>query len=477
MPRLSLWRPNHSNDYKFFDRRMSEMFTIGGTDINIHKYLGPLEQGPSTDATKPDYLNQSEKNIQDLLFLENRDRKYDTSVYTMRGIYRINDNDFDLSQFGLFLTSDTLFMLFHTNDMVEILGRKIIVGDVIELPHLMDYYPLNEDLPAALKRYYVVQDATRAAEGFSPTWWSHIWRIKVQPLVDSQEYKDILNNIPASDTSANSGTLGDLLSTFGTYLNINDAVIAQAESNVPLSGYDVSSIYVESFRDDGSPGPGNIMDASDVINDASDALDDASATIITPTDTVHGYLTGSGLAPNGIPVNTGIAFPFTPNTGEYFLRLDYTPNRLFRFDGKRWVKIEDAVRTSLTPGSNNHTQRSGFVNNANTTVLNSIATDIIRCYAPYYPPANSATLSFSISSMSVITTVPYVSTHTVAATLNGFALTNTMANISGNIGFSITSDITIMPNDMLEYGIYTTAVNERQSLSNALRLLNIQADN
>ena len=46
MPRLSLWRDGkHTNDYKFFDRRISEMFTVGGTGILIHKYLGPTEQG------------------------------------------------------------------------------------------------------------------------------------------------------------------------------------------------------------------------------------------------------------------------------------------------------------------------------------------------------------------------------------------------------------------------------------------------
>ena len=52
MPRLSLWRPEKGNDYKFFDQRMSEMFTIGGTDIYVHKYLGPIDQ-PNISATEP----------------------------------------------------------------------------------------------------------------------------------------------------------------------------------------------------------------------------------------------------------------------------------------------------------------------------------------------------------------------------------------------------------------------------------------
>ena len=157
MPRLSLWRENHSNDFKFFDRNISEQFTVGGTGVLVHKYLGTKDNIKLQDATQPHYANQSEQNIQDLLFLENRDRKYDTSIYSMRGIYQVSDSDFDLTQFGLFLQTGTLFMTFHINDMVANMGRRIMSGDVIELLHLKDYDALN-DLPVALKRFFIVGD-------------------------------------------------------------------------------------------------------------------------------------------------------------------------------------------------------------------------------------------------------------------------------------------------------------------------------
>jgi len=86
-----------------------------------------------------------------------------------------------------------------------------------------------------------------------------------------------------------------------------------------------------------------------------------------------GYLTGSydenGIlqAPNGLPVTPGVTFPPTPVVGDYALRLDYFPNRLFRYNGSTWVKIEDGVRTNLTNGIENNTLRSGFVNNTYTT--------------------------------------------------------------------------------------------------------------
>jgi hypothetical protein len=473
MPRLSLWRENHGNDYKFFDRRMSEMFTIGGTDLNVHKYLGPIDQGTSTDATQPTYLNQSEKNIQDLLFLENRDRKYDSDVYQMRGIYRVNDNDFDLSQFGLFLTSDTLFIVLHLNDMVETLGRKIIVGDVIELPHLKDFYPLDpaDAVPAALKRYYVVQDATRAAEGFAPTWYGHLWRIKVQPLVDSQEYKDILNNITASENT--DSTLGDLLSTFDNYQNVTEKIIQQAEADVPESGYDTTSIWVEPVTEDGRPGHVSTVDASDSDGspDASDSdgSPDASDASTTPSLKVSGYLTGDALPPNGYAVQTGLSFPGSSQPGSYFLRLDYLPNRLFRFDGKRWTKVEDDVRTSLTPGSTNETQRSSFVNNAEKYMSGRIGYDAIRAAEPYVVPGNTITTSFSITSKLIETSVTYTSTNGVRTTLNGFKINNTMSNSSGNTAITITSNVAIVNNDLVEYAIFENTDPERVSLSQALK--------
>ena len=124
MPRLSLYKPQKSSDFRFIDRNAWEMFQVGGTDVFVHRYLGP-EGATSTDRatpTQPFYANPSETQIQDLLFLENRDRKYDPDVYVLRGVYNVQDIDFNLSQFGLFLQNDTIFVTFHINDTVEKLG-------------------------------------------------------------------------------------------------------------------------------------------------------------------------------------------------------------------------------------------------------------------------------------------------------------------------------------------------------------------
>lgn len=432
MPRLSMWRDNHTNDYKFFDKRISEEFTVGGTGILLHKYLGPLAQANAytlssnvsantnvlsfanvstfevgqavsginiaantrivsanlsantinistyttstissgtpvsiywTDATQPNYTSPNPLNIQDLLFLENRDRKYDTSVYVMRGIYTVSDNDWDLSQFGLMLSSDTIVMTFHLNDTVAMIGRKLMSGDVIELQHKKDYYPLNADIPAVLKRFYVIQDVTFAAEGFSQTWWPHLIRIKATPLVNAQEYKDILNNISAGDS--NDTPIGQIMTNFAKLNEINDAIIRQAEIDVPKSGTDIDPLYNLPVNPDGTPGDptGQLANTNNLYVDSTV---DYATLPTTPDSEIPAYLAGDGTAPDGWPVTAGTSFPTNPSIGDYALRTDYVPNRLFRYNGGRWIKMEDSVRTDLTPGPQNQTQRSIFVNDQTT---------------------------------------------------------------------------------------------------------------
>ena len=364
MPRLSLYRPNKTADYEFLDKVIYEQFSIGGTDINIHKYLGANNPSDAdATATTPQYDAVKETNIQDLLFLENRDRKYDTDVYTIRAVYNVADTDFNLSQFGLFLQNDTLFMTIHINSSVKTLGRKILSGDVIEFPHLKDEYALN-DYSVALKRYYVVEDVNRAAEGFSQTWYHHLYRVKLKQIYDGQEFKEILD-LPAGDDADN--TLRDVLSTFETEMNINNAIIQQAEADAAKSGYDTSNLYTLQVDNTGTPqlvtADINTLDAS-----AQEVLVDKIAQ--TPArEGYQGYLIGDNIAPNGEAFGSGISFPTTNYAGDYFLRTDMLPNRLFRYDGSRWVKMEDGVRMTLTNTDTRSTLKTSFVNNTTTSTI------------------------------------------------------------------------------------------------------------
>lgn len=548
MPKLSLYSPTKLNDYKYFDRQISEMFTVGGTDLYIHKYLGPVAGQPSNDYTQPEYANLSPTNIQDLLFMENRDRVYDPNIYRLRGHYNVQNLDFDLSQFGLFLNNDIIFITVHYNDMIDIVGRKLMVGDVLELPHLLDYNPLNETIPVALKRFYQITDANYASEGFSQTWYPHLWRIKCEPLVDSQEFSNILKEpinqdnylgdwdknkiyppgyvisygdknyislieVPAGKAPPDPAyweldpnqNLKDILSTYNKNIAINDAALQEAKRIVPKAGYNANDLYVvptygvfetnDSLSDKdnqpappiniitGSSGAPTIVTGTVVLmrnpkyknpstgirvskealksiwdmtadTDLTDKLEkfvQASLEIIEQkpeltksgsgsvettklltvqslgiitgpygtadntyatadqdptqpgfTDTITpemdfradcdprfqyiarysprsfgysaGYMTGDGTAPDGYPVGAGISFPLNPQVGDYFLRIDYLPQLLFRWDGRLWIRISSNVRTETGFTLNDQSQLSGFINNEGQIYLQQTET-------------------------------------------------------------------------------------------------------
>jgi hypothetical protein len=363
MPRISLYRPEKSKDYDFMDNIIYEQFTVGGTDVLIHKYLGPkITDSEKASAEQPVYDAVKETNIQDLLFLENRDRKYESDIYTLRGHYNLQDTDFDLSQFGLFLQNDTIFLTVHINSSVKTIGRKLMSGDVLELPHMKDEYAAN-DYNIALKRFYVIEDVTRAAEGFSQTWYPHLYRLKCKQIMDSQEYKDILD-LPAEEGSAN--TLRDVLSTYEKEMQINEAIIAQAEDYAKASGYETTQFFTVSVLDNG--------EVAIVSTDYDSLLSDGTITVDTvfasPDNTGYkGYLVGDGFPPNGAPYGVGSGFPSAPDEGDYFLRIDLLPNRLFVYDGNSWKKVEDAVRQTLTNNNDRQTQKGTFINN---TAVNTI---------------------------------------------------------------------------------------------------------
>jgi hypothetical protein len=202
-----------------------------------------------------------------------------------------------------------------------------------------------------------------------------LWRVKINPLTDSQEYKDILNQIKLDidPFTGNTGnvSLGSVSSIINKYIEINDAILKEAETNVPYSGYDVDHIYIKPTDPFGGPGDPIGVTADNNQVTADGIVIDGDSGILSPDATIHGYLTGDGKTPNGLPVYSGIAFPTNPLVGDYALRTDYLPNRLFRWDGRRWVKMEDNVRTTLTPGPNSQTLRSGFINNTDTFTNNS----------------------------------------------------------------------------------------------------------
>jgi hypothetical protein len=474
MPRLSLYKPEKGNDYKFIDRQASEMFQVGGTDVYLHKYLGPTLKTSGT-ADQPVYGALNPTNIQDLLFLENRDRKYDTEIYRLRGHYNVANIDFNLSQFGLFIDSDTIYMTVHINDVINTIGRKPMSGDVFELPHLRDDFALN-DFDFGLPRYYVISDVGRATEGFSNTWYPHLYRLKCTKIVDSQQFADLLNQ-PAVDANGDpvgGTTLRDLLSTRTTELAINAQVVAQSEADAPKSGYETRQFYTLAV--DPTTGKPLLDTADQSVVDASTTTDFASSVNSVPERTGYtGYLIGDGYPVNGYDFGFGIQFPSSAALNDFFLRTDFLPNRLFKFDGVRWVKQEDAVRMTMTNNDTRNTLKTGFINNNNYTYNNAVASDNVK---------------LAVGDTVINTNIPYITSAYIVLKIDTYTLQYALADypsmlssysytnpITGIIGSSVRIALPVINSlqQTIPYAgtwvvtLYNTRDNQRQSLSQALK--------
>ena len=536
MPRLSLYRPEKSKDFKFFDRTIYEMFQVGGVDVYVHKYIGPLDPSDPNKAL-------GETTIQDVLFLENRDRKYDTNIFTIRGHYQTQDIDFNLSQFGLFLQNDTVFMTVHINNSVDLIGRKIMSGDVFELPNLREEYFLESEKTyiRAIKKFYVVEEINRAAEGFSATWYPHLYRIKLKPLIDSQEFKDILDRpededvfagdwdedtvyypgqvvkyagtlyqvktdgtVPNSGTNLEppnadswekyqSNTLRDTLSTYNRELEINSAIIAEAENDAPLSGYETGHFFTLAV----DPLTGKTAVRTSDDQTSLSTSQDISQIMQEPIrDGYSGYLLGDGVPPNGSAFGYGITFPYAAIKGDYFLRTDYLPNRLFKFDGVRWVKQEDNVRmtlgrTKLDPITGKpiidlndfdvvrQTQKTSFINNKDLSGIGRITGDVIKLIngIPSFDDSTSTTDFFLDGGLAVIiTSVNYTTEARVEVWLDESSKATNIEyfNENNKLKFKIKDPLTA--NSSIRYTVYESSVEQRQSVSKALRKIKPVAD-
>ena len=461
--------------------------------------------------------------------MENRDRRYDPDIYSMRGIYTMQDIDFNLSQFGLFLTNDTVFMTVHINNSVDLLGRKIMPGDVFELPNLREEYipdvtDINtiKNFAAAIKKYYVVEEINRAAEGFSATWYPHLYRIKLKPITASQEYADILNQPANTDTYAGAfdpdktyypgqtvmyngqvymvisavgsagtelsppnplawvasteNTLGDLISNYNISLDVNAAVIAEAETDAPLSGYETSQYYTLAVDPFTGRSLLNTVDATvDNISDIDGFAGDVNAPPVR--DGYKGYLLEDGAPPNGplasdAQFGFGIQFPFGPVRGDTFLRTDYLPNRLFLWDGSRWVKQEDNVRMTMTNTNTRQTLKTSFINNPAVSGIDEAGGDtvIVGRAIDTNPDAGVTTeLIIYPSSVVIVTRLDYNAKFIVEVWLNesSNATIRNGSDYAGKFGFTIPE--AIANGVRIRYTVFSTYVTQRQAVSKALR--------
>ncbi len=340
MPRISLWNPVKGADYNFVDRTISESYRIAGDGILIHMY-----EGPTTDATGS--TDTSLTSIQDVLFLTNANRKYNPNVIELRGHHQPQDVQYDLSQFGVALSSDMIRVSFHNNDMLDSLGRKLIAGDVMEFPSLRDV-PIFDNA-VGINRYYVVVDALYLAAGYGQKWFPHIWLVRAKLMTASVEFTEIINQAASgqtdggvgqgigvmppgftetSDASGNPGlgcnpNITSSLNLFCEIIKITDQNVAEAEKYAFFDPkfFESANLYIY-LDEKGYP----------VIGSNYFSGDGAPPNLSTDN--------ADNLVPSGPLVGAGVAFPPGMTDGQYYLRLDYYPERLFQKQGNCYKLIE-----------------------------------------------------------------------------------------------------------------------------------------
>jgi hypothetical protein len=165
------------------------------------------------------------------------------------------------------------------------------------------------------------------------------------------------------------------MSTYEKEMQITEAVQDQAEADAPRSGYDTTPYYTVPIDPD--TGHVKTVNASNIQIGAGQTGNAVNATTIEATPVKDGYQNyhEDAETPNGAPFTSGITFPGGPVEGQFCLRTDYHPKRLFRYDGRRWVKYEDNVRMTMSQndtasGNPRLNQKGSFINNPTVSTIN-----------------------------------------------------------------------------------------------------------
>jgi len=303
--------PNNK-DSRFLSGINRQIIEIGGVVCYVWKLLGTYDQS-NPDGTPGSQLDESWGNIkdgildgiQDTILGENRDRKYSENAIRLKGTYAVSDNELDYARFGMALMGDIIQLEFHKEEMVEKIGRRLKPGDVIEMIHLRE---IGEDGSIA-NRYYEVDNIARSPSGYDSSYQYHILAATLKPIRDSQEFIDLMER-----EDEYGKTLRDQISNRKMTEGITAKNQNAANEQAYTTNYDTTPLYV---TDEGSVVPHIWSDDGD--------------------------------PPNGKPVTQVTSFPASPIEGDYVVRIDFFPNKLYRYQSGKWLLKEKDVKRQWQP--------------------------------------------------------------------------------------------------------------------------------
>lgn len=256
-------------------------------------------------------------------WIENRDRDYAKKPVEIKAYYDLLEKESELSQFGFNINGGIYYITANFNDIVQRIGRPIVIGDIFELPSEAMFDPDMNRIP----KYIEVTDVSWSAEGYTPGWQPTMLRIIAEPMMAKQETMDIVGDL-AGDVD--SSGLFDIDESAYSELGLKqtEKQRAKALEEVPQDGSD--STEFTSFDEE---------------TIAKYAEHDINLSKISVNQ--KGLYTEDGLPKNGEDYTVGPDYPNNPSDGDYH-RVEYVgmaddvPPRLYRYAAKkgRWIFVE-----------------------------------------------------------------------------------------------------------------------------------------
>jgi len=278
-------------------------------------------------------------NIQDLFFNENPDRDYNTTPILLKCAYTPADSINDLSKFGLSILDQYVFTCSFAT-MVTVLGRPIVVGDIVEVIPELQY---DQNL-LPIRKFLEVTDSSWASSGFSPAYLPTVYRFTAQQALPSQETRDIFGTMNTekylmADSIFNNG-IGQQVDT--TPLTRTEEISKAAANKVPEVGSD-DNRSIESVLDPPPLPPRNTKGQPRGEKNP-------------PRHPEPNLYIEDGLPPNGEEYGQGFSLPAIPGPADgAWFRLYYAPEtkiapRLYRFSmlKNRWIYQETDRRLEYT---------------------------------------------------------------------------------------------------------------------------------
>lgn len=274
------------------------------------------------------------RNIQDKIFLENRDRHYSKEAILTKGYYTPVEYSAFLHKMGFNspFNPDQFVFEFSFRHIIRLIGRPLVIGDILELPSEI-FYNVNLE---GKKKYLEVTNVAWASTGYTPHWVPTLLRVIAEPAMASRETQDIFGDLTENYDDVGTASTNDADRRGKNYQDVHDVddtIASEANTQVPQAGQDFA----------------NKQKLSDELRDWIE--DDLNGYDPDRLDRKR-YMWGvSALPPNGEDYTEGDEFPDNPSDGDYH-RLTYnsvdrnlSPN-LYRYSKpkKRWLFLESDER-------------------------------------------------------------------------------------------------------------------------------------